>query len=112
VTAADPYARMALGYRPETGRADTLPAAWHAEDVLRAAMDRQAGRRAAARAERHRVRTLTVIKRLLFAVVAGVLMLTAAAGTGAWFMSQAGHVPAVVRLAPERASCAIFVSKC
>jgi len=112
----DAYAGMALRRlgpgQQGSGYADTLPSAWHPDDVFRGAMDRAVTYRAADRAERHRARTLIAIKRLLFLVAAGVFMLTAATGTGAWFMSQAGHAPAVVRLAPGRAACAMVLVRC
>jgi hypothetical protein len=99
--------QAAWGYR------ETQPALYRPEDVLNAAMDKQVTVRSAARAERHRARTQTAIKRALFALVGLAGAIAIGVGTLSFLVSESSHVPAVVRLVPERAACAIvFVRKC
>jgi hypothetical protein len=113
----DAYADWAAGGQVKrlarTAYAETQPALYRPEDVLNAAMDQQVTVRSAARAERHKARTQTAIKRALFALVGLALAIAAGVGTLSFLVSESSHVPAVVRLVPERAACAmVFVRKC
>jgi hypothetical protein len=95
------------------GYVKTEPRLYRAEDAMQASMDRAVTVRSAARAERHKARTQTAIKRALFALVGLALAIAAGVGTLSFLVSESSHVPAVVRLVPERAACAmVFVRKC
>lgn len=114
--ALDAYAYMAAGRHQAASRArrpyaDTEPALYRAEDAMRAAINDRASARTAARAERHKARTQTTIKRLLFLLVGLALAIMAGEGTVGFLVSESGHVPAVVRMVPARA-CAMVIVKC
>jgi hypothetical protein len=111
----DAYADWAAGGQVKrlarTAYAETQPALYRPEDVLNAAMAEQVTVRTAARAERHKARTQTAIKRLLCALLCAAVAIMAGVGTLDFLVSASGHVPAVVRLVPERA-CAMVVVRC
>lgn len=113
----DAYADWAAGGQVKrlarTAYAKTEPRLYRADDVMRASMDAQAAVRTADRARHRRARDLTAIKRALFALVGLALAIAAGVGTLSFLVSESSHVPAVVRLVPERAACAmVFVRKC
>jgi hypothetical protein len=110
------YAHMAHSRQiPRQARrpyAKTEPALCRPEDVLRARInDARTASRAAREQHRH-ARNITILKWAVLAAVCVGLMLTAGVGTLSFLVSESGHVPAVVRLVPDRAACAIVVRKC